>query len=134
MERPPPIADDSKPVVLVCGENPQLYPAIALAYGNAASFANVTSYAELVHMFRQFGNRIKVVCMDVEKQVEPDADAFHQYILSHGSTARVIAVFREGNIEQLRKAVQMDVFDVISIPPQNDMIQRKLSRALMVQE
>ena len=53
-EKVPPIIDDDKPVVLICSEDPQLYPTIALAYGSGAAFASVTSYGELTQTFEKY--------------------------------------------------------------------------------
>lgn len=132
-EEVPQITDDMKPVVLVCSENAQLYPAIALAYGDSAAFANITSYRELINTFNRYSDRIKVVCLDIEKKIASDADKFYNYIIEQGGGKHIliIPVFRDGNMDQLKEAMKLDLFDVISMPPRNDILQRKLSRALM---
>ncbi|MDD3222561.1 MAG: EAL domain-containing protein [Lachnospiraceae bacterium] len=132
-EEVPPIKDDDKPIVLVCGEDPQLYPTIALAYGTSAAFTSISSYDELVKAFENYGNRIRVICMDTEKKVMKDSDKFYQYILEHGggTIIPILAVYREGSMEQLREAMELNVFDIFTLPPQMDVIQRRLSRAIM---
>ncbi|MDD2954873.1 MAG: diguanylate cyclase [Oscillospiraceae bacterium] len=132
-ERVPPIVDDDKPIVLVCGEDPQLYPAIALAFGEGAAFASITSYKELASAFEHYRERIRVICMDTAKKVMEDSDEFYRYILEQGGGERVpiLAVCREGNMEQLREAMQLRVKDVLTLPPQMEVIQRRLSRALI---
>lgn len=132
-EKVPPILDDDKPIVLVCGQNQQLLPSIALAYGERVSFAGVASYAELVKAFAMYANRIRAVCLDIEDNVEGGSDEFCRFIRDQGGTRRIqlIAIYREGNMEQLHEAMRLEAQDIISLPPQIDVIQRRLSRILI---
>ncbi len=123
---------EDKPIVLVCGENPQLYPSIALAYGDTAGFAQIRSLTELKQVFEKYKERISVVCLDMEKQKLGDSEAFYQFILQQGGgeTIPIIAVCQEGYLEQLQNALQLEIADIITLPPQADVIQRRLSKLL----
>ena len=134
-EKVPPIGDDGKPIVLLCGGDPQLYPAIALACGGAAAFAGAASLRELEQAFRSYGGRVRVICLDMQKQAMHD-DAFYRYILSQGGGDRIpiLAVCKEGNIDQLRAAVGLKICGVITLPPHKGAVQRRISCAIMEAE
>lgn len=131
-EQVPPIRDDDKPLVLVCGEDPQLYPALALGYGESAAFAQITSMAELNNAFERYRPRIRAICMDMQKKIMRDADLFYQQVLDYGGGTNIplIAVCREGDMHHLRQAVTLRIEDVLMLPPQIDAIQRILSRVI----
>lgn len=63
-----PIENDDKPVILICSEEPQLYPAIALAYGQNAAFARITSFPDLRIMINKYQERICAICIDMNDQ------------------------------------------------------------------
>ncbi|NCB92127.1 MAG: EAL domain-containing protein [Clostridia bacterium] len=135
-EKVPPIADDDKPLILICSEDPQLHPTIALAYGDSAAFANITSMQSLIGMFEQYEKRIFAVCLDVQKRSMHDSDDFYQYILEHGggTSIALLAVCKEGDMEALRAALELEIQDVLTLPPQLDVIQKKLSRILLMRK
>ncbi|MDD2979340.1 MAG: EAL domain-containing protein [Hespellia sp.] len=131
-EQVPPITDDDKPMVLICGDDPQLYPAIALAYGESAAFANITNLQLLKETLEKYEKRIRAICLDMQKKVVHDSDEFYQYVLNKGGgcTIPILAVCQEGDMEHLRAALELKIQDCITLPPQMDVIQRKLSRAI----
>lgn len=132
-EKVPPVLDDLKPIILICGSDSQIYPAIALSYGEDAAFLSITSYRELQQAFHKYSERISVICLDMQKKIAGDSEEFYQYILRHGGgeTMPIIAVCKEGHMEQVREALELKIFGVIYLPPQIDAIQRVVSRALM---
>lgn len=135
-EKVKPIAEDNKPIVLVCGENPQVYPSIALAYGDAAAFTNVTNFSDLKYLFGKYKNRINAVCLDMQKKVLEDANEFYQYILGQGGGTKIplLAICKEGNIKQIKEAMKLKINDLITEPLQIDVVQRRISKALMMAE
>lgn len=132
-ETVPPILDDDKPIVLICGEDPQLYPAIALAYGDSAAFDHITNFAGLTAAFAKYGTRIRAICLDMHQRRPKCSDGCYQYILSQDGGRRIpiIAVCQDGNMEQFRQALTLDIQDMITLPPQSDVIQRQLSRTIL---
>ncbi|NCC01844.1 MAG: diguanylate cyclase [Clostridia bacterium] len=132
-ERVPEVKDDSKPLVVICGENPQLFPAIALAYGESAGFIHITNLEAIKNAFKKYKNRIRVICIDIGKRDKEDAEEFLACIRENGGGTQIplIGVTEEGNMEQLREALDIGVFDIITWPPQMDVIQRKLSKAIL---
>ncbi len=132
-EKVPPILDDEKPVVLICGDDPYLYPSIALAYGDSIAFANISSLDELVQNMRQYKNRICAVCLDMQKKTKGDSVEFYQYILANGGGKKfpLLAACKEGDMHQLRQALELDIVDVLYLPPQIDVIRRRLAQAIM---
>lgn len=132
-EEVPPIENDDKPVILICGEDPQLYPSIALAYGSSVAFANVTSLEKLKESFAAYRERICVICMDTQKKIMEDSDEFYQYVLEQGGgdTIPIIAVCKEGDMNAVKEALKMKIQDILTLPPQIDVIQRRLSRTIM---
>lgn len=133
-EKVPPVIDDDKPLVLICGEDPQLYPAVALAYGDTAAFVNVSSMEDLRENFEQYEKRICTICLDMQKKVMPDSDEFYQFIRQHGGgiSIPILGVCKEGDMEHLRAALQLNIQDIITLPPHTDIVQRRLARAIMV--
>ena len=129
----PAIRDDDRPVVLICSEDAQVYPAIALAYGDGADFANITSFAALQEVFEQYRPRIRTICLDMQKKVEEDADAFYEYLVQNGGGEQIpiLAFCRDGNMEQLREALCLKIMDVITLPPHIDILQHKLAAAIL---
>lgn len=132
-EEVPPIIDDDKPVVLICGEDPQIYSNIALAYGESAAFAQISSFEELIHCFEKYENRIHVVCLDMQKKIMHDSDKFYQYILNMGGGSKIpiLAVCKEGNLEQMRSAMELELFSLLLLPAPEDTIQYRLSQAIL---
>lgn len=135
-EKVPPIVDDDKTIVLVCSEDVQLYPTIALAYGDSAGFSNIRSMEQLKEVFEKYGSRIGAICMDMQKWAMKDSDEFYQYILEHGGaeTIPLLAVCKEGNMNQLRTALSMKFEDILTLPPHIDTIQRRLYKAVMLRK
>lgn len=133
-EQVPPISDDDKPIVLVCGEDPQLYPSIALAYGNSVSFARIAGLTQLQKAFDLYGHRIHVICLDMRQKTSFDPADAYQYLLTQGGGTQIpiLAVCQDGDMQQFRKALELNVHDVLTMPPQGDVIQRRLSRALIL--
>lgn len=132
-EEVPPIADDNKPIVLVCGDEPQIYPSVALSYGDGAAFTNVKSLEELKCIFEKYTSRISVICLDMQKKNNIDTTEFYEYIISHRNEKRfsIIAMCREGCMEHIKAAAKLDISDVMTFPPQMDIIHSKLSRAIL---
>lgn len=132
-EEVPLIQDDDKPVVLICGEDPQLYPSIALAYGTGASFACVTSLEELKQSFAVYQERITVICIDIREQEKENADEFYQYILDQGGGERIpiIALCQESDMDGVRAALKLKIQDILTLPPQTEVIKRRLARTIM---
>lgn len=132
-EKVPPVLDDDKPLVLICGEDPQLYPTLALSYGESAAFANINSFQGLRDMFDKYVKRICAVCLDMQKTVMPDSDEFYQYIVNHGGGTHIpiLAVCKEGDMQHLKAALELNIQDVLTLPPHMDTIQRRLSRAII---
>lgn len=132
-EAVPPVENDDKPVILICGEDPQIYPSIALAYGSSAAFVNVTDFETLKESFSSYRDRICVICIDIQKRIMADSDEFYQYILEQGGgdIIPIVAICKEGDMDSLREAMKLHVQDVLTLPPQMDMIQRRLSKRIM---
>ncbi|MDD3219173.1 MAG: diguanylate cyclase [Lachnospiraceae bacterium] len=132
-ERVPEVEDDNKPLILVSGTNEQLYATIALAYGDTVGFVHVMDLEGLKKVFKKYKDRIKVICMDISKSDKEDADSFLACIEENGGrTLRpLIGICEEGNMSQLREALDIGVSDILTLPLQMDVIQRKLSRAIL---
>lgn len=131
-EQVPAIEDDCKPVIAICSENSQVYPTIALAYGNSASFANITSFAALKECFEKYHDRIAVVCLDMQKKAEIDSDEFYRFIIENGGgvSIPILAFCRDGDVEQIREALKLNIMDILALPPQIDVLQHKITAAI----
>lgn len=133
-EKVPPISDDDKPLVVICGENHQLFSSIALAYGCSAAFLHIDNLEEMKEAFGRYRERIRSVCLDMQAKTKMNLDEIYQFLLTQGGGRSIplLAVCREGNMKQLAQALELEVLDILTIPPQADMIQRRLSRSIML--
>lgn len=133
-EKVPAITDDNKPVIAICGENPQLFPAIALAYGDGAGFLHITTMEELKAAFDKYKGRLRAICLEMEKKhSKADSAEFYQLIEENGGGKHIpiLGVCEEGNMNQLSEAIELGVSDILTMPPQMDVIQRKISKAIL---
>lgn len=131
-EKIPPVQDNDKPVVLICSQDPQLYPVIALAYGDNAAFVNITSLNALIAAYEKYHTRIRAICMDMQKKVEKDSKEFYDYIVEHGGgkTTPILAFCKEGNMQQVKQATELDIMDILFLPPHIDIVRHRLSAAI----
>ncbi len=129
----PAVVQDDKPVVLICSDDRRLFDAIALAYGNEVAFDNVSTYGELTDCFQRYDRRICAICLDMQAATTVDSTAFYQYILSQGGGERIplLALCMEDNLEQLKQALELRISDILTLPPQVDVIRRRLSRTIL---
>ncbi len=69
----------------------------------------------------------------MEMKIADDSDEFYNFIISNtaGKNINIIPIFREGDMNQLREALKLNLFDIISFPPYDDVVRRKISLALM---
>ena len=131
-ENVPQIIDDNKPIVLICSENPQIYPSIAFEYGDTAGFINIVGYSGLVENYNKYQKRVKAVCIDMSKENEEDAQDFKDFIVNRvqKDNIPVLAFCSEGNIEQMRNAINLNVMDIMALPPHMDIVQRRILNAV----
>ncbi len=129
----PAVVRDDKPVVLICSDDRRLFDAIALAYGNEVAFDNVSTYGELTDCFQRYDRRIRAICLDMQAATTVDSTTFYQYILSQGGGERIplLALCMEDNLEQLKQALELRISDILTLPPQVDVIRRRLSRTIL---
>ena len=132
-ERVPPIRDDDRPIILICSEDPQVYPAIALAYGEGADFANITSFDALRQAFASYKSRIRTICLDMQKKRMEDSDAFYRFLVENGAGEEIpiLAFCQDGNLQQMRDALELQITDLLSLPPHIDILQHKIAAAIM---
>ena len=132
-ETVPPIADDDTPLVVVCSEDVQIYETIALTYGEGESFAQACSLEELVNIFTRYSGRVRVLCLDMINGVFRCSKEAYQYILEQGGgkTIPLLAISSEGDMQNLREALKLDIYDILMLPPQLGVIGRILSRTIM---
>lgn len=130
-EAVPPVLNDNKPVILICSRDIQSYKAIALAYGDTAAFAMIMNYQELLEMFEKYRERICAICLDIQNK--EDTDECYQYILQQDLDRKIsiVAVCHDGDMNKLREVLEMDICDVLELPPQRDAIQQKISRLII---
>ncbi|MDO5574243.1 MAG: EAL domain-containing protein [bacterium] len=129
----PPITDDDKPVILICSEDEQVYSTIALSYGEGAGFIRIENVNQLEQAFKQYHSRIVTACIDMQKDIPPEMEFFQQFLLqkSKGGGIPLVAICREGDMRNLKAALEFPIYDVMVIPPPIGSIERILSRAIM---
>lgn len=72
----------------------------------------------------------------MQKKKVHDSDKFYSYILHHGGGDKIpiLVFYQDGNVEQMRDALKLEVVDLLPLPPHTDMIQNKLSSVIMKAE
>lgn len=132
-EHVPEIEDNNKPLVLVCSSDYQLFISIALAYGQDAGFIHVSNYKKLEDSFLAYKDRIRVICIDMKDIEKEDSKQFEHYIKEQVGkrSIQLIAVGQEGNMTQLRNALDFGVNDILAWPLQVDIVQRKISKLIL---
>lgn len=128
----PAIINDEKPIVLICGGDQQIYREVALAYGEEAAFAYAKNYDCGKQLLEQYKDRIKVICMDLNTTIEQQSNEFYQLLLTFGAGRKIplFALYQEGRLDQLKEAIDLQIYDVIPVPIQIDVVQSRISYAM----
>lgn len=132
-ETVPPIINNDEPVVIICSDDAQVYSTIALTYASGAAFAQAWNAKDLEKLYHLYKERIRVVCLDMTKKVFESAGRTYQQIAEQSKDKQflTLAICTEGNMVNLKKALELDVHDVLMLPPPVGVIERIVSRTIM---
>ena len=135
-EKVPPIINDDKQVVLIYSKEQQIYSTIALTYGSDAAFVMVQNLDEVKVAFEKLERRIRVICFDMMEQPISKKDDIYRFVLKQGENSGVLmlAICKEGDMHRLKEALELNIHDVLVLPPPIGAIERILSRTLMEAE
>lgn len=127
------VEDGSGPIVVICGNDLEVFNEISLAFGEFASFTYVKCIEDLKDIFKRYPERISTVCFDMQNNHLYDFELMYEYVSENGGgdVIPVVAIYSEGNMDQLGQALKMRLYDIITYPPHLNAVQRSLSRCIL---
>ena len=132
-ETVPPVVDDNKPVIIICTKEAQVYSTIALTYGKDAAFIMSPNLVDLQEAFTKYNHRIRVVCFDMMDSYMPITDERYKFVFEQQNEYcfRRLAICKEGDMQGMKKSLNLIIDDILLLPPSTGVIERVLSRAIM---